>query len=266
MPDASGARRAFLISGAITGELTTAELAELDTLRAADPTVEKELRELTDVARVTSATLSDWDATAPSKSLRGRVLAIERDSYSDLRTDSTSDARADSDSHSDSYSDSDTTAGSTAGSTNAAVVPLRRRPWLLALGAAACIVVGAGGTLLLQPSTPSAPTGPPGTLGAIEQIAFTGEPSGVSIDGSLVAHTWGTETLLTITGLTEADPYDVVLVTLDGASLDSGSFLGSAKEIDCAMNAAVMREAVTSVQIQDASGAVVASAELPAAS
>ena len=57
----------------------------------------------------------------------------------------------------------------------------------------------------------------------------------------------------------------MVLVTVAGDSLSSGSFLGSTVAIDCEMNAAVMREAVASVEIQDASGTVVAKAQLPSA-
>jgi hypothetical protein len=257
MPDARDARRAILISAALTGDLSTSERAELDLLRADDPTIDEEIRDLTDVLERTIGTVEDWDASVPSDSLRDTILAMERD------WDADADADADTHNAADA-GDADDDAN--AASTGAEVIPLRRRPWLVALGAAACIAIGAGGMLLVQPREPSPPTGPPGTLGALEEVAFTGEPTGVSVDGTLVAHTWGTETILSITGLTEADPYDVVLVTVDGDSLNSGSFLGSSVPIDCQMNAAVMRAAVASVEIQDASGTVVASADLPTAS
>lgn len=236
MTDARDARRAFLISGALGGELTAAEQEELDALRRSDPTVDAEILELALVLDQTTSAVADWDVSVPSPSLREKVIALGED------------------------------AGDRHTPASAPVVPLRRRPWLIALGAAACVAIGAGGALLTQPTEPSAPTGPPGTLGAIEAISFSGEPSGVDVDGSLVAHTWGTETLLNISGLTSADPYDVVLVTVGGDTFDSGSFLGSSVDIDCAMNAAVMRESVASVEIQDASGTVVARADLPAAS
>lgn len=237
MSDTRDARRALLISGAISGELTSSEQAELDVLRQADPTVDVEIRELTEILGQTTSAVPSWDASAPSEALRERVLTVQDESV----------AAPDD-------------------SVGASVTPLRRRPWLLVVGAAACVAIGAGGVLLTQPTVPSPPTGPPGTLGAIEQISFTGEPTGVTIDGALIAHTWGTETVLNITGLTEANPYDVVLVTTSGDSLDSGSFLGSTVAIDCEMNAAVMRESVASVEVQDASGTVVARAELPPAS
>jgi hypothetical protein len=245
MTDDRDARRALLISGAISGDLTDAERTELDELRRNDPSVDVEIHELTDILSSTTAAVTDWDASAPSGALRDRVLNIANEG--DVA-------------HAPSAPATPTAALPSDG---ARVTVLRRRPWLLAVGAAACVAVGAGGVVLGQQSIPGPPTGPPGTLGAIEQISFDGEPAGVDIDGSLVAHTWGTETILNITGLTEANPYEVVLVTVAGDSLDSGSFLGSTVAIACEMNAAVMRESVASVEIQDASGTVVARAQLP---
>lgn len=255
MSDARDARRALLISGAISGELTTSERNELDALRRQDPTVDTEIDELTEILRFTEATVPAWDRSTPSDALRDRVLAVQEESAHEdaLREPAVVGAAGRAD-------------GALDAGAGAIVTPLRRRPWLLVVGAAACVAIGAGGVLLTQPTVPGPPTGPPGTLGAIEQISFTGEPTGVTIDGALIAHTWGTETVLNITGLTEANPYDVVLVTTSGDSLDSGSFLGSTVAIDCEMNAAVMRESVASVEVQDASGTVVARAELPPAS
>jgi hypothetical protein len=251
MSDDRDARRALLISGALSGDLNTAEQDELDALRRTDPTVDSEIRELTEVLRATTAAAPSWDASAPSDALRDRVLALS--SEGDV---------AGAPPVAEPVTATPVPAIPTDG---AHVSAVRRRPWLLALGAAACVAVGAGGVLLGQPTVPGPPTGPPGTLGAIEQISFSGEPIGVEIDGSLVAHTWGTETILNMTGLTDANPYNVVLVTVTGESLDSGSFLGSTVAIDCEMNAAVMREAVASVEIQDASGTIVARAQLPSA-
>lgn len=144
------------------------------------------------------------------------------------------------------------------------VAPLRpRRAWAVALGAAACLAVGAAGAVAWDAVASRPPTGAPGTLGAHEAIDFIGEPADVSIEASLVAHTWGTETFLEIDGLPVGDDYSVVLVDGEGRSVDSGSFIGSMATVDCRMNAALLREAVTSVLIEDESGAVVATAELP---
>lgn len=237
MPDSPGDRPAALIAGAIRGDLSPAELTELHALRAGDATVDAEIRDLSALVSLTSASLSEWDSSTPSSGLRQRILAV-------------------SDSADTSSSAPEQHPGRRAPSA-------RRRRWVMVLAAAACVGIGAGGVLLGQPGTPGAPTGPPGTLGAVELISFSGEPTGVAVDGSIIAHTWGTETVLNITGLTASVPYHVVLVSSDGDTFDSGSFLGSTVAIDCEMNAAVMRDAVTSVEIQDASGAVVATAEVP---
>ena len=129
--------------------------------------------------------------------------------------------------------------------------------------AAVGLVVGViGGFFLPRPETPT-PVGDPGTLGAVEPVDFQGEPVGVEIDGSVVAHTWGTETLLTVNGLPSGEFYSVVVVDAAGEDVGSGTFLGSEVEINCAVNAAALREEVTSVEIRGLGGDVVASAALP---
>ena len=219
-------RRAELIAAAAAADLTPAETVELDTLRAADPSVDREIAEL----RATIGELGalDWDDSAPSAALRERVLAIDD---APVRT----------------------------------LTPRRRR--LVGLGVAACLLagagLGAGAVALLDPQGSGPQPGAPGVLGALEHVDFEGQASSVSIDASLVAHTWGTETILEIDGLAAGDSYSVVLV-VDGEDVDSGSFLGSTVTIDCRMNAAVDRPDVERVQIRDEAGAVVATAELPA--
>jgi hypothetical protein len=231
MTDAAD-RRAQLIAAAATWELTAAEAVELERLTAADPSVRAEVLELRATISRTTGALGGWDDAAPPPALRDRVLALE--------------------------------------SPTAPVAPLRarsRRPLLVGL-AAACLVVGAGAGAavsgLVDPGPQPQATGAPGVLGALEHIDFTGEPGGVAIDGSLVAHTWGTETVLEIAGLPAGDSYSVVLVGSDGVRFDSGSFVGSTVTIDCRMNAAVLRPEVASVAIEDVAGHVVASAALPA--
>ncbi|GAB3302371.1 hypothetical protein [Pseudoclavibacter terrae] len=148
----------------------------------------------------------------------------------------------------------------------APVTPLRRPRFggaMLAGIAAVGLVVGVvGGSFLPRPETPP-PVGDPGTLGAVEPVDFQGEPVGVEIDGSVVAHTWGTETLLTVNGLPSGEFYSVVVVDAAGEDVGSGTFLGSEVEINCAVNAAALREEVTSVEIRAESGDIVASAALP---
>ncbi|MBO0984390.1 hypothetical protein [Rathayibacter sp. SD072] len=137
-----------------------------------------------------------------------------------------------------------------------------RRAALAVGAAAACVAIGALGATALQGTEERPVAGPPGTLGAVETIAFE-ESSAIDVEGSVIAHTWGTETVLRASGFTAGESFDLVLVTDSGERLASGSFLGSAVEIDCEMNAAVLRESVAAVEIVATGGAVVASAELP---
>lgn len=226
MTDPTADRRAELIAAAASSDLSPGEAAELDALRLADSSIDVEIAELRAAIRALDGL--HWDDSAPGAGLRDRVVAID----------------------------------------TAPVVTLApRRRWIIGLGAAACILAGVGlglGAGALAPSGAGPQPGAPGALGALEHVEFEGQSSDVSIDGSLVAHTWGTETILEIDGLAAGDSYSVVLIGPGGESFDSGSFLGSSVTIDCRMNAAVERPDVDSVEIRDASGTVVAAAELPA--
>jgi len=100
-------------------------------------------------------------------------------------------------------------------------------------------------------------------LGASEPVSFSDPGVGVDVDGSLVAHTWGTETVLEVDGLPVGDPFTVVLVGEDGREIESGSFLGSEVPVDCRMNGAVLREDVDRLEIRDDAGVTITAAELP---
>lgn len=224
-----GGRREELIAAALAGELTPEEAFELDRLRAGDPTVDRELASfgalLDDVHR-----LGSWEEVQPSEELRARIVEPPVEE----------------------------SAGRTA-------VPRRVRLPFAVGAAAACLALGAVGGVAAGALQDRAVDGPPGTLGAVETIAFV-EGAGsdrIEVDGSVVAHTWGTETILRGEGFAVGETYELVLVTDSGERLPSGSFLGSAVEIDCEMNAAVLREAVESIEITDASGTPVATATLP---
>ena len=225
MTDLTPERRAELIAAALDDSLTADERAELDRARAGDPGIDYEISDLRQMVIRMQAATAHWDDSAPTSTLRDRVTGI--------------------------------------GEMATAPVPLRRRGWLVALGAAACVLFGVGGTIGVQALGDAPVTGPPGTLGALEEVDFTGERSGVAVDGALVAHTWGTETFLEIEGLPVDDTYAVTLVGADGERFESGTFLGSTVTIDCRMNAAVSRADVASVEISDETGDVVASASLP---
>ncbi|KZX20232.1 hypothetical protein [Rathayibacter tanaceti] len=221
-----GGRREELLAAALAGDLSSEEAIEFDRLRAADPTLDRELASF-GVVLDRLGGLVRWDEAEPSAQLRSRVLGLA--------------------------------------AAEEAAPPSRRGRLALAVGAAAaCLVLGVVAGSAFQAAGERPVTGPPGTLGAVEAIAFDERASGVRLDGSLVAHTWGTETILRGTGFELGASYDLVLVTGEGERLASGSFLGSSAELDCEMNAAVLRDAVAAVEITDAAGTVVASAALPA--
>jgi hypothetical protein len=138
-----------------------------------------------------------------------------------------------------------------------------RRPLLIAVAAAACLAIGAGGGALLAMPRDTVVAGPAGTLGAVEHVDFVGQPAGVDLDGDLVAHTWGTETVLSVDGLPTGSAFTVVVVGGDGREYESGAFLGSDVRVDCRLNAAVLRSDVASVEIRAADGHDIAVASVP---
>ncbi|SDU76770.1 hypothetical protein [Jiangella alkaliphila] len=148
-------------------------------------------------------------------------------------------------------------------------VAARPRRWsrpLLAAAAVALLGLGAAGSAVVgNLLDDDASTGPPGTLGAVEQISFDGEPSGVAVDASVVAHTWGTETLVDVDGLPAGETFTVVVIAANGDEFPSGEFIGSTVPVTCAMNAAVLRQEAASIEIRDAGGGTVMKSELPPA-
>jgi hypothetical protein len=234
MHDDASARHAELSAGALAGDLTAAEEAELAALDAARPDAEAERAELAAlVARLEG--VEAWEDAQPSDELASRIAAIDDDDAIAPPAPASLDARR------------------------------RRRGTLLPLiaGAAACLAVGVGiGAAAFGVRDVEAVQGPPGTPGAVEEVDFVGAPAAVAIDGALVAHTWGTETVLTIDGLETGATFTVVVVDEDGAEHVSGAMLGSDVAIDCRLNAAVLREDVASVEIRTAEGEQIAHADV----
>jgi hypothetical protein len=227
--DQPGGRREELLAAALAGDLSAEEAREFESLRAADPSIDPELASFGAVVDRLGA-LGRWEEAEPSPELRSRIAALAGE-----RPERGESLRAS-----------------------------RLRAVLAVAAAAALLVVGGVAGAALRSAEERPVAGPPGTLGAVEAIAFDERTEGVTLDGSLVAHTWGTETILRGTGFALGESYDLVLVTGSGERLPSGSFLGSSAELDCEMNAAVLRESVAAVEITDAGGALVASAALPA--
>ncbi|WP_209561487.1 hypothetical protein [Frigoribacterium sp. PvP032] len=258
-PDPAADRRAELIAAALASDLSPDEAVELDALRVVDPTVDDEIASLGGVvARLEP--VGTWQDAAVDAALRERIESAVAHAEPDSRD--VPDFR-----HERAEEAAVASSGPAAAPAAATVVSLRprrsRRIALTVLGAAACVAVGVGGGVLAATPRDAHVAGPPGTLGAVEHVAFGGEPSGVAVDGDLVAHTWGTETVLTVDGLPVGDAFSVVVVDDAGVEHESGTFLGTDVTIDCRMNAAVLREHVVSVEVRGADGAEIATASVP---
>lgn len=235
-------RRAELIAGALAGELTAAEQAELDQLALADPTVGEELTGLGAVLDRLDGPDRTWLEAQPPADLADRVADVGGPA-------GLAGAHP--------QEQAPTTVGDP---------PTRRSRWLLTAAAACLVGVGVVGTLSYQGVVDAPVEGPPGILGAVEQIDFAGEPDGSRVEASLVAHTWGTETVLELDGLEIGETFEVVLVAATGEQFSSGTFIGTEATVLCRMNAAVLREEVVQVRIVSADETVHLVADLPAVS
>lgn len=215
-----------LVAAAVAGDRSPREEDELRRLAAAHPWVDVEIERLRAIAaRVEDADVA-WIDAPVTAALRERILG-------EIAAPAVGPARP-------------------------------RRVWVSPLIGAACLAVGLalGAGLPALSSLP--PSGPPGTLGAYEQVAVAAN-DGVRVETDLVAHTWGTEAVIDATGLTVGAIYRVVFIAEDGTEFPAGEMLGSPVAIHCRLNAAVLREETVRLEIRDASSAVVASADLPAA-
>lgn len=239
-------RRAELIAAALAKDLSADEHTEFEAMMRSDPSIAVELDELGATLRGLHEAGAGWPSdrpwleTDPPAGLRGRVLDADAAS---------SGAEAD---HDPTEAEPER------------AEPARSR-WSRLYIAAACFVLGVAVTAGAYAVSAMPPSGPPGTLGAVEEVEFAGVADGVEIDGALIAHTWGTESVLEIEGLVVGESYAVVLLAGDGVEFDSGSFIGSEVRIDCRMNAAVMRHEVTRLEIRDDGGALVTGVDLPEA-
>lgn len=218
-------RLSELMGASLGGDLSGAEAEELDQLLAGDPAVADELARLEQVRDALWAETLTWDERQPGDELRDRVHAA---------------------------------------TTDPVAAPARRSVATRLLAAAALLAVGGAGGWAASSAQQGPPTGPPGTLGAYEALEFSDRPSDVAVDASLVAHTWGTETVLDVTGLPAGEVYTVVLLDEAGASIEAGSFTAVAGAVTCRMTAATLREDVVSVAVLDDTGGTVMGTDVAA--
>ena len=133
----------------------------------------------------------------------------------------------------------------------------RRRNRLIgraAFATAAAALLVAVGLFAVLPEV----TGPP-----MEPVAFSEAPAGVEAEASLIDHTWGTETILVVSGLEDGETYELTLRDEDGEPVPSGAFIGTGdRPIECRMNAALLREEATGLEVRTAGGDLVLEADL----
>ena len=124
---------------------------------------------------------------------------------------------------------------------------------LAAAAAVAVLLAGVLSATALSREVPAAPREPVAVRAA----------AGVSASAALVAHTWGVEIALAVTGLADGAPYTVEVETADGRVLPAGAFLGTGRRtLTCSLNSAVLRPDAAAFTVRDASRAEVLSARL----
>lgn len=259
MTEEPTSRRDRLIAAALAGDLSDKEQREFDLACAADPGMLSEYRALRKLSDRLVQSGLDWDESELPPGLASRVIAATSGESADPAMPVQPPVIP------GPHPDSGRPVGRRPGSgrpTGGHRSP-RHRVALLGLAAAGLLILGGLGGSAVSDLLQAPPDGPPGALGAVEEVTFPTIPDGTSFDAALVAHTWGTETVLEIDGLAEGEIFEVILVSEDGGELTSGTFFGAEQTITCRMNAALMREDVSQLQIRDASGSVVVSSSVP---
>jgi hypothetical protein len=129
----------------------------------------------------------------------------------------------------------------------------RRFQWSALAAAAICVVARglAGFTWLLEPA-----------VALVEPVPFSVAP-GTEVEGNLIAHTWGTEIRLVVSGLRDGQTYRVMLVSEDGERVNSGTFIGTGdKPLSCTFTAALLRKEADRLEVRTAGGKLVFFAKL----
>jgi hypothetical protein len=97
-----------------------------------------------------------------------------------------------------------------------------------------------------------------------EPVTLLEVPPTVEADAELIAHTWGTELILEVSGLADGEVFTVAFMGGDGVAVSAGSFIGiGERPLHCELNAAILREDAVAFEITDRSGTVVIAADLP---
>jgi len=127
-----------------------------------------------------------------------------------------------------------------------------RRTAAVAVASAAAVVVAV--VALDAVTGEDAPTVP------LEAVEVRVDEPGLVASADLVDHTWGVEVKLTATGFDRGGRYRVSVLGVDGRRYPAGGFVGTGRrEMDCNLNASVLRDRASGFEVRDNDGAVVAS-------
>jgi hypothetical protein len=129
----------------------------------------------------------------------------------------------------------------------------RRFRWSALAAAAICVVViGLAGFVgLLEPAV------------ALEPLSFSVAP-GMEVEGNLIAHAWGTEIRLVVSGLRDGQTHRVTLVSEDGERVNAGTFIGAGdKPVRGTFTAALLRKDAARLEVRTPGGELVFFAKLP---
>jgi hypothetical protein len=135
----------------------------------------------------------------------------------------------------------------------------RRSRWSALAAAAICVVViGLAGV--------SWPLEPALSLESHlqERLSFYGEARGVDVEGNLMAHSWGTEIKLVVSGTRDGQTHRITLLREDGERVNAGTFIGIGdKPLSLHLNAALLREDAARMEVRTPGGELVFFANLP---
>lgn len=97
-----------------------------------------------------------------------------------------------------------------------------------------------------------------------EEAALTGslvESNTAQAAGRMIAHTWGLEVLLDVSGLRPGTRYEMAFIAADGRRVPAGGFIGTDGLMRCRNNGALLRSETVRFVVSDPDGAEPLSAE-----
>jgi hypothetical protein len=99
---------------------------------------------------------------------------------------------------------------------------------------------------------------------ALEKLSFSDVPPDVKVEGDLIAHDWGTEIRLDVSGLQFCQTYRVTLENEDGERVNVGTIIGTGdKTVSRTFKSELSREDASRLEVRTPGGELVSFADLP---